>query len=178
MDKKEFSTWAMALRTFYPRENLLPNNQAMELWFRELQDISPQVAEAALRKWVQTNKWPPSIADIREMATTVSMPEIPDWGEAWESACKAIRRFGFYRQKEALDSLDPLTRKAVERLGFRDLCVSENHMTDRANFRMIYENLAKREQTKQQVALPLQETIGLLRLEQKDGFLKIGAGRE
>lgn len=174
MTGKEFATWAMALKTYYPRENLLPNEAAMELWFQELQDLPYQVAEASLRKWVQTNKWSPSIAEIRGLAASCVRPEIPDWGEAWEQTLKAIRKFGSYRQKEALESLDPLARKTVERLGFRDLCLSTNTMQDRANFRMIYENLSQREQTKQQIALPLQEAIGRLQLEQKNGMLMIG----
>ena len=178
MTKQEFSVFAAAIRTFYPKEQILPNNQAMELWFRELQDIQYNVAEAALRKWVQTNKWSPSIAEIREMCASVARPEIPDWGEAWENTIKAIRKYGSYRKNEALESLDPLTRKCVERLGFRDLCMSENTMADRANFRMIYENLAKREQTKQQIALPLQEAISKMQLEQNDGMLMIGGNEQ
>lgn len=176
MNKEEFSKWAMALKTYYPRENLLPNSQAIALWFQELQDIPFQVAEAALRKWVQTNKWSPSIAEIREQAASVALPEIPDWGEAWEQTIRAIRKYGHYRQQEALESLDPLTRKTVERLGFRNLCASENPTADRANFRTIYEMLAKREQTSQVVALPLQEVIGKLRIEGRTGFLQIGGG--
>ena len=31
MDKREFATFAAASKTYYPRENLLPNPQAMEL---------------------------------------------------------------------------------------------------------------------------------------------------
>lgn len=174
MTGKEFATWAMALKTYFPRENLLPNEAAMELWFQELQDLPYKVAETALRTWVQTNKWSPSISEIRELAASCVRPELPDWGEAWEQTLKAIRKFGSYRQKEALDSLDPLARKTVERLGFRDLCMSTNTMQDRANFRMIYENLSQREQTKQQIALPLQEAIGRLQLEQKNGMLMIG----
>lgn len=177
MDKHEFATWSMSLKTFYPRETILPNEQAMKLWFRELHDIPFNVAEAALRKWVQTNKWSPSIAEIREMCASVARPEIPDWGEAWEQTLHAIRRFGSYRQKEALDSLDQITRKAVERLGFRDLCMSENTMADRANFRMIYETLAKREQTKHQIALPLQEEIRKMQLEHND-VLMIGENEQ
>lgn len=33
MTKKEFAKIAMALKTYYPKESLLPNEQAMELWF-------------------------------------------------------------------------------------------------------------------------------------------------
>ena len=163
MDKKEFSMFAMAIRTYYPKENILPNQQAMELWFRELQDIPYQVVEAGLRKWVSINKWSPSIAEIREMATTVKCGSIPDWGEGWESVMMAIRRYGTYREAEAMESLDDLTRQCVKRLGFRNLCLSENINQDRANFRMIYEQLAERKKVDAQIAEPLKQLISSMR---------------
>nr|DAM60616.1 MAG TPA: replisome organizer [Caudoviricetes sp.] len=159
MDKKEFALFASALRTYYSKENLLPNSQAMELWFRQLMDIPYPVAEATLNKWVATNKWSPSIAEIRELAAEIQNGKLPDWGEAWEETCKAISRYGYYRPKEALASLGPLTRKTVERLGFTNLCLSENPTADRANFRQCYEIVAKREQEAQVLSLPLQQII-------------------
>lgn len=159
MDKKEFAVFASALRTYYSKENLLPNSQAAELWFRQLQDIPFPIAEATLNKWVATNKWSPSIAEIRALAAEIKNGKLPDWGEAWEETCKAIKRFGFYRPKEALESLSPLTRKTVERLGFTNLCLSENPTADRANFRQCYETVAKREHENNVLPLPLQETI-------------------
>lgn len=159
MDKQEFGFFASALRTYYSKESLLPNNQAMELWFRQLQDIPFPVAEAALNKWVATNKWSPSIAEIRELAAEIRNGKLSDWGEAWEETCKAIKRFGFYRPKEALESLSPLTRKTVNLLGWNNLCLSENVTADRANFRQCYETVAKREQENNVLPLPLQETI-------------------
>lgn len=159
MDKKEFALFASALRTYYIKENLLPNSQAMELWFRQLMDIPYPVAEATLNKWVATNKWSPSIAEIRELAAEIQNGKLPDWGEAWEETCKAISRYGYYRPKEALASLSPLTRKTVERLGFTNLCLSENPTADRANFRQCYEIVAKREQEAQVLSLPLQQII-------------------
>ena len=165
----------MAIKTYYPKENILPNQQAMELWYRELQDIPFQVAEAALRKWVNTNKWSPSIAEIRAMTVNVVEGEQMTWGESWEKAVNAIRRFGSYRPKEALDSLDPLTRRCVESLGYRELCISENPMADRANFRMVFETLDKRQQTEKQLALPLREAISQI---QTSGLLQLGRGSE
>ena len=151
--------FAMALRTYYPKENLLPNNQAMELWFRELCDIPYKVAESALRKWVATNKWSPAISEIREMAATVTQGEIADWGEGWEQVLLAIRKFGSYRIAEAMDSFDPLTRQCVERLGFREICMSENISVDRANFRMLFEQIAERKKKDAQIAAPLKQLI-------------------
>lgn len=168
MTKQEFANFAMALRTYYPKEQILPNQQAMELWYRELKDIPMEIAEATLRKWVSTNKWSPSIAEIRENATTIKEGDALTWGESWERALTAIKRYGSYRPKEALESLDPLTRKCVESIGFRELCMSENITADRANYRMIFDTMAKREQAHKQLALPLQETISRIRLNGAD----------
>jgi len=159
MDKKEFSMFAMALRTYYPKEQILPNQQAMELWYRELQDIPYTVAEAGLRKWVSTNKWSPSIAEIREMTSTVQHGDIADWGEGWEQVIMAIRRYGSYRIPEAMESFDPITRQCVERLGFRNICMSENIAADRANFRMMYEQIANRQKADNQMSVPLRQLI-------------------
>ena len=172
MTKKEFALFVMALRTYYPRENLLPNDEAMDLWFAQLQDIPYKIAQAGLQKWVATNKWSPSIADIREMTSGITFGEIPDWGEAWIESQKAIRRFGSYRVAEALESLSPLTRKVVERIGFMNLCMSDNESADRANFRMIYETLAERQKRDAQLPAPLKEMLleikGSLLLEDKN----------
>ena len=61
MTRKEFAIIASGIRTYYPRENILPNDQSMELWFRQLEDIEFKIAETALHKWVAVSKWPPTI---------------------------------------------------------------------------------------------------------------------
>lgn len=152
MTKKEFAIFASALRTFYPKENILPNEQALELWFNQLQDIPYQVANVVLSKWVATNKWSPSIADIREQAAGLTNGNAKDWGEAWQEVLKAINAYGSYREDEALESLDVTTRKVVKRLGFKNICLSDNIAADRANFRMIYEQEQTRQ--KQDAQLP------------------------
>ena len=179
MDKKQFAIFASALKTYYPRENLLPNQQAMELWYRELSDIPYEVAEAVLRKWVATNKWSPSIADIRESTSTMLNGEQLTWGEAWERALDAVRRYGYINQQAALDSLDPITRRCVENIGYLDLCKSENIMVERAHFQKIFEIYSQRELTNQRMSLPLAEAIEKLRLSAQDGgMVLIGRRRE
>lgn len=151
MNKKEFSIFASALRTYYPKEKLLPNEQAMQLWYNQLQDIPYEIAETALNKWVAIEKWSPSISDIRKLANELVNGATKDWGDGWEQVEKAIRRYGMNREAEALESLDDLTRQTVKRLGFKNLCLSENQQTDRANFRMIYEQLADRKEKDAQI---------------------------
>lgn len=153
MKRDEFAKFAMALRTYYPRENLLPNNEAMELWYRQLQDIPFKVAEAALNKWVALNKWSPSIAEIREQSAGLKRgSELQNWGDGWQKVLLAVRRYGMYNVEQAMESLDDLSRKCVENIGFINICRSENISVERANFRMLYETYIERQ--KQDAQLP------------------------
>lgn len=152
MTKKEFSVIASSLRTYYPRENLLPNLQAMELWYDQLQDLPYVVAEAILKKWVATNRWSPSIADFRAEAGQMKMGTTKnDWGDGWEQVMRAIHMYGYYQPDAAMESLDPVTRQCVKRIGFQNICLSEDITADRANFRMLYEQISERERKEAQI---------------------------
>lgn len=169
MTQQEFAQFVMALKTYYPRETLLPNNQAVELWYRQLCDIDYQTAEIALNKWVATNKWSPSIADIRETALDVKEGEAADWGTSWERVLHAIRYYGSYEQQKALDSLDDITRQCVKQLGWNNLCMSENITTDRANFRMVYERAVQRRRQDAQIPAQLRQLIGQMQIGMIEG---------
>lgn len=173
MDKKEFAIFVSALKTYYPRETLLPTNAACELWYRQLSDLDYNVAMAGLIKWVLTNKWSPSIADIREMAVTVVEGDTPDYGEAWGEVQRAIRRYGSFRPEEALNSMSNLTRMAAERIGFINLCMSENPVADRAQFEKVYKSLVEREKKDKQLTQNLRERIAMIQAKSNPS---IGSG--
>lgn len=165
MDKAEFTKLAMAMKTFFPKEErLLPNAQAMELWFMQLADIPYDVAVVALNKWVATEKWSPSIAEFRRTVTDVTSETVIDWGEAWEQVCRKISRYGSYDEAKAMKELPPLAAKAAAQIGWRNLCFSENQAADRANFRMIYERLAERKKQDAQIPPALRDMIGKMQV--------------
>ena len=169
MTRKEFAKFCMALKTFYSRENLLPNNEAIELWYGQLQDIPFDLAEAVLNKWVATNKWSPSIADIRELAAEIKNPTVREWGDGWQDVLRAVSRYGSYNVDKALNSFDDITRKCVENIGFLNICQSENISVERANFRMQYEIYAKRKKQDAQLPEHLKIMIGQMHLKMIEG---------
>lgn len=148
----------MAIKTYYPNTQILPNNAAMELWYQQLQDIPYKVCTLAVNKWVAINKWSPTIADIREYAAGIRRQE-SDWSEAWEELMKNIQIYGFYRVAEGKKALSDLTRKTVERIGYVHICNSENIIADRANFRDIYNSLLAREKKQAVLSAGLQAAI-------------------
>ena len=162
MDKEEFKVLVKGMKAVYSQPTFIPDQDAFNVWYSLINDLTYEVCNVAIQKYMLANKYPPTIADIRELATTVRFGELPNWSESWENVIRAIRRYGSYNEAEALNSLDDLTRQAVIRLGFRNLCMSENIAVERANFRMIYEQLAERLKDKQNTPLQLQQTIDLL----------------
>ena len=67
-------------------------------------------------------------------------------GEAWGEVIKEISNTGSYGQPKFEN---PLIAKAVECMGWRTLCLSENTAIDRAHFLKIYDALKKREEYNQ-----------------------------
>lgn len=159
MTKAEFGKISMAIKTYYPNANMLPNEKAFELWFHQLEDLPYQLASAALDKWVALNKWPPTIADIREGASEIAKGPSKPWGEAWGEVLEAVSRYGYIGELEALDSLDEVTRQTVRQIGFLNICMSENITADRANFRLIYEQLSERKKSENQMSPTIRNMI-------------------
>lgn len=165
MNKTEFAAVAAALQTYFPRFNLLPNREAMELWYMELKDIPAELLTAALRKWVVTEKWPPSIAELRELCSEISEGKLPDWGDAWSEVSCAVRRYGYMRPEEAIESMSPATQAAVRRIGWTQICESENQDTLRAQFRQIFEIVSKREIEDRKLSQELKTEIERLQID-------------
>ena len=168
MTRQEFSKIAMAIKTYYPNTQVMPNNAAMELWYQQLQDITYNVCTLAVNKWVAINKWSPTIADIREYAAGISGQE-SDWSEAWEELMKNIQVYGYYRVEEGKKALSDLTRKTVERIGYVHICNSENIVADRAAFRDIYTGIAKRAEQEKRLPVGIMQAERLLIGEKNGG---------
>ena len=156
MTRKEFSQFVAAIKTYYPRENLLPNAEAVSLWYDALGDLDYKAVSKMLLRWVGTNKWSPTIADIRAGVTTAEKPELEsEWTQGWGEVTRAISKFGIYREVDALESMSPAVRDCVKSIGWKNICNSENIGVERGQFRTMYESrsdrIVKAEQTQERL---------------------------
>lgn len=81
MTKTEFAAICAAMRTYYPREPLFPNEHAIELWFKQLREFSAPAMQSALEFWVKRNKYSPSIAELSQLTKDVQDGHILNWNE-------------------------------------------------------------------------------------------------
>lgn len=163
-DFEDFKSVAKVLKSTYTGPNFLPDEDAVKAWYYMLKDINFEVLKAATYKYAMTNKFPPTVADLREAALTVTNGDIPLWSDGWEQVQRAIRKFGTGNATGALNSMDELTAATVRRLGWTNLCLSTDPMPDRANFRQIYEQLAQRKHKESQLPAGLQQLIAGLQM--------------
>ena len=178
MDKQEFAVFVSALKTYYSKEEkLISNEQAMNLWYYMLKDIPYNVATAALNKWVALNKWSPSISDIRETAVEILSGETPSWDIAWEQVLTVCRKYGYYQQLEALSHLDEITKTCINRIGFRNICLSENIAVERASFKQIYETEVRRKKYRDVIPQNVQKLIKSVSVKQGDALEMIRQGK-
>lgn len=124
----------------------------VELWLRMLGDLPYQVVEKALVKVLATAKFFPTVAEIREAASELMQPEGMLPGEAWGLVLEAVKRYGSYRQQEALASLPEDVATTVKYMGWQEICLSEQPEVVRAQFMRIYEQVAARK--REEVTVP------------------------
>lgn len=167
MELSKFLILVKGLKAVYTSDRFLPDEDTIKIWYALLKDISYEVLNVAIQKYIMTGVYPPTVADLRKLSAEITQGQQADWGNGWEQVLLAIRKYGMYQINEALDSMDEITRQCVERLGFKEICMSENLANDRANFRMIYEQLAERKQKDAQLPDALTEKINAILVESK-----------
>lgn len=155
MTKQEFATLVVAMQARYGKD-FIGTEQALDVWYALLHDLDYQILSKVLQQYMLTNKFKPTVAELREIYTELVSPTISDWSEGWEQVSKAIGHCGMYQEKAAMESFDEITREVVKRLGFQNICLSENIVADRARFAEIYQAIKKRKRTEVNVesALP------------------------
>ena len=126
----------------WPQEG--KEEDTVALWDMMLSDIPLEVAKKAVQMHISKSVYPPTVADIREAAAKISKPRTLDAIEAWDMICTAIRKYGFYREEEGINSLPDDVATMAKRFTWRELCLNDNIDTLRAQFRMAWETQSKR----------------------------------
>lgn len=95
------------------------NEQTINAWHYLLSDIDGRIAQAAVARWITTERFPPTIADIRSSCIQVNA-ESAD--QAWGKVLEAVRKFGYTQKDEALMYLPENIRTIVSRFTWEYFC--------------------------------------------------------
>lgn len=123
-----------------------------DVWQEDLADLDDNLLVAACRNHRERSQWLPSIAEIRASAVSLmrqASPSAQTASEAWLDVKEAIRAVGYMRTP---DFTNPATAAVVRRMGWRELCLSEDpEGVLRAQFERFYDaEIGRMERTVQQ----------------------------
>jgi hypothetical protein len=109
----------------------------------------------------------PTIGEIRGAVSDLrrASANVPSAYDAWQEVCREILNTGSYGTP---GFSSPLIERVVKNLGWRNLCMSENQVADRARFVQAYEQLLERATTENMMLPEVRgyiETRGGLLLE-------------
>jgi len=118
----------------------------------------------AVERLAQTQKFLPAFSEIREAMLELENGTRRKGAEAWGDVVEAIRHVGAYGVPKFTDEI---TAYAVERCGWRNLCLEgSSDAADRARFIEVYEAASERRQRAEKSGLELPargDPVGLLR---------------
>jgi hypothetical protein len=115
----------------------------VEIWYEDFKNTPKEDFINAINGIRYTSKYFPSIADIKERLAKKNVATLPSAEDEWQEVLKAVRRYGSYREEEALKSLKPYTSRIVRLIGYYRICTStpEQQTWNRKEFIEEYNSL-------------------------------------
>lgn len=127
-------------------------------WLEFFKETPEQEFNLAIRNVINKYEYFPTIAQIKKEIANNQTTDIPSAEDEWEEVLKAVRRFGTYRQEEALESLNPYTSYIARHIGYQNICRSEDgNKWNKKDFIAEYNQLKERE--KELIQIGSNETL-------------------
>lgn len=112
MEREQFKVLVKGMKAVYTEPKFIPDADAFNVWYSLLKDLDYDVANAAVQKYMLINKFPPTIADVREQSLSLISKQEMNETEAWSLVSRALRRGNYYAEEE-YDKLPREIQKAV-----------------------------------------------------------------
>ena len=109
----DFRTVIRGLSAAYTSNDFIPNEYTFNLWYKALHDIDYVTLNKAAQAYMMTNKFPPTIADIRRIAFDLVLPADEIAAEEWQRLMKALGQAGRPDAVEYWKALPEITREIV-----------------------------------------------------------------
>ena len=143
------------------------SEETATVYFDSLCDLPVCAFQAAAKLALLEGQYPvfPPVGVLRRFAVAVLTGRLNQLSaeEAWGLVRDAIARFGYSQQKLGLASLPEFTRRAVDSLGWQNVCNATETEIIRSQFVRTYEAIASRDQRQNLLPTELRKTLEEIR---------------
>jgi len=142
MTKEETVVAISLIASLYP--NWVPNKDTITVFHELLKDLDGELVISSIKVLLQTTEKQPTVAGIRKQVLS-TMGVLPiSRSEAWEEVRLAIKKYGRDGFRLYIEDATEVCLKAVETIGWKELCVTENVDITRAHFWKVYDELVEK----------------------------------
>lgn len=89
----------------------------VKIWAMLFADDDYSLVQLAVAKHISTNKWPPSVAEIREQMAQIAHPDLIPPDRAWALVQSASSTFGEFSGDKIMNKLPPLIVQTINAMG-------------------------------------------------------------
>lgn len=83
----------MTMRSCYQSQNFLSDEGAVKVWYTMIRDIPYNALADAVGKWVNENKFPPTVAELRQLAKSAEPEKTPKISKEMQEYFDRIHRW-------------------------------------------------------------------------------------
>lgn len=159
MTKADAARLVAIVVTAYPNYDKFRDAEAVKatvsLWAMMFANDEGGLVGLAVQKHIATSKWPPSVAEIRELMLELKSPDLIPPDKAWLAVSDLLYSKGEYNHGNLQSQLPPLVARAVESIGWgnlyemhRSYCRGGRPGMDRVAFMQQYEPMYEREKAR------------------------------
>lgn len=156
----------------YPSSERLGENAIkgmVNIWKTLFADDPAELVELAVTRHIATSKWPPSVAEIRELMAQMQNPELIPPELAWVAVRDVMAKCGEYMHRDLREIFPPLIARTVETIGWHALWISSQDKFTGQRFFDVYTPMYQREL--QKAMLPASVRASIARQEELYGSM-------
>lgn len=113
MTREDFKVIAATLKAAYTSESFMANQRVFDLWYSQLKDIDCETLKRAASAYIMTGHFPPTIADIRQIAYNITAPADDIAAEEWSKLMRALGHAGGPEAADHWHALPETTKEIV-----------------------------------------------------------------
>lgn len=154
----------------------------VSVWADMFSEDDAGLVALAIKEHISTSKWPPSIAEIRELMTRIVNPNIIPPDEAWEIVAKYLYIAGEYCHRDYRAELPKAIAESIDAIGYGQLYAlhvayargsSSKAGLDRVAFLQTYEEKMERQRRKAMLPESLRLNIDAAKSAHEDGTRRL-----
>ncbi len=169
MTRQEFKSIVAVMKSLYTDPKFIADQSAFDVWYDLLGDMDATELLVSVKRYMQTEKFPPYPADLRKVTEKNYLS--PD--EAWAMVSDSL--WGCTSRENAVEEFNKLPEEVQYTLGSSDALYSYtqgewNESVNKALFVKNYKPTVERLKSESRLSKPLQKGIGVseqARLEER-----------